>query len=231
MDDSLLITIAFSGFGVAALHAALPTHWLPFALTSRAQGWSGGKTFWVVLAAASAHVLFTILLGLVVFKGGSELSEATHEIFHSISGGIIVLLGAWFVFRQISGRGHGHTHLLGRHGDEMHDHEYDEHCLDREVEERKRSHLTIGALLLMLTLSPCESFLPIYLTGSSWGWDAFVLLSVVLFVATVGAMTILTLVARAGVERIHIGILEKYENGALGLILVILGTAFFVWGH
>ena len=113
----------------------------------------------------------------------------------------------------------------------MHDHEYDEHCLDREVEERKRSHLTIGALLLMLTLSPCESFLPIYLTGSSWGWDAFVLLSVVLFVATVGAMTILTLVARAGVERIHIGILEKYENGALGLILVILGTAFFVWGH
>ncbi len=231
MDESLLMTIAVSGFGVASLHAALPTHWLPFALTARAQQWSAGKTLGVVLAAASAHVIFTITLGFLVFKGGAELSHETHELFHSLSGGLLVLLGVWFIFRQISGKRHGHTHLLGNHGTEMHDHDYDEHCLEREVEERKGSGLTIGALLMMLTLSPCESFLPIFLTGAPFGLDGFLILSLVLLVATVGAMSILTMIARAGVEKIKIGLLEKYENGALGVVLVVLGTAFFVWGH
>ncbi len=231
MDEPILLTIAVSGFAAAALHAALPTHWLPFALTARAQGWGRGKTLGVVLAASSAHVLFTVAIGWLFFIGGKELSEETHHLFHFISGALLVALGVFFVFRQISGKGHGHTHLLGRHGEEMHDHDYDEHCLEREVEERQGSKLTIGALLMMLTLSPCESFLPIFMAGSSYGMEGFILLSSVLFVATVGAMTLLTLVARAGVERLKIGVIEKYENGALGLILVILGTAFVVWGH
>lgn len=231
MNEPILWTIALSGFGIALAHAALPTHWLPFALTARAQHWSASKTFTIVTAAASVHVLFTIAIGAAVFLGGQGLSHEWHELFHYFAGGILILLGAWFVLRQIGGHGHGHTHLLGKHGEEMHDHEYDEHCLDREVDERKGNRLTIGSLMLMLTLSPCESFLPVFLTGEPWGWEGFLILSIVLFVATVSAMTSLTLLARAGVERINIALLEKYENGLLGLLLVILGTAFLVWGH
>ena len=107
----------------------------------------------------------------------------------------------------------------------------DEHCLEREVDERKGDRLTIGSLLVMLTLSPCESFLPVFLTGEPWGWSGFLLLSLVLFVATVAGMTTLTMIARAGVDKINIALLEKYENGLLGLLLVVLGTAFLVWGH
>ena len=231
MEESILL-IAGTGFATAALHAALPTHWLPFALTSRAQGWSRSKTLGVVITASTAHVLFTIILGLLVFLGAEFLSEEIHELFHVGAGLILILLGAWFIFRQISGRGgHGHTHLLGKHGEEILDHEYDEHCLEREVEERQGNRLTIGALLLMLTLSPCETYLPIFMSGADYGWNGFILLSVVLLVATVAAMTLLTMIARTGVERINIGLLEKYENGGLGLILVILGTVFLVSGH
>lgn len=231
MPERFFFTIAATGFGVAFLHAALPTHWLPFALTSRARHWSRRKTVGITAAAASAHVIFTIALGALLFWGGMELSEEAHHLFHWIAGGILMLLGGWFVLRQLTGKGHGHFHLLGKHGEEVHDHDYDQHCLDREIHERKANAMTAGSLVLMLTLSPCESFLPIYLSGSAFGWPGFLLLSIVLFVATVGAMVLFTALARYGVERIRIGLLERYENGMLGGLLMILGVVFLLWGH
>ena len=44
MNSAVLTTIAATGFTVAFFHAAIPTHWLPFVLVSRARGWSRGKT-------------------------------------------------------------------------------------------------------------------------------------------------------------------------------------------
>lgn len=231
MPDRLIITIASAGFGVAFLHAALPTHWLPFALTARARRWSSGKTFLITLSAAFAHVLFTIILGALIFLGGMELSEEVHEIFHWSAGGILILLGSWFVLRQIQGKEHGHLHLLGQHAHEMHDHEYDKHCIDREVDERKKGAFTIGSLVMMLTLSPCESFLPVYMSGAAYGWEGFLILSGVLLVATVSAMALFTMLAYHGVSRLPLGLLERYENGVLGILLVILGSMFLVWGH
>ena len=49
MNAPVLTTIAVTGFTIAFLHAAIPTHWLPFALIGRARGWSRRRT----LAAAS----------------------------------------------------------------------------------------------------------------------------------------------------------------------------------
>jgi hypothetical protein len=231
MGDNLFLTLASAGFGIAFLHAALPTHWLPFALTARARRWSRAKTAWVTLSASAAHVTFTIAIGAALFAGGRKLSESTHEIFNLVAGGILVLLGLWFVSRQALGKSHGHSHLLGRHADEIHDHEYDMHCIEREEKERKSSRLTVGALVLMVTLSPCESFLPIFVSGSSYGWSGFLILSLVLLVATAGAMTTFTMVARYSIDHMRIGLLEKYENGILGAVLMILGTIFMVWGH
>ena len=62
-DPSLLIPIAATAFGVAFAHAAIPTHWLPFVLAGRSQGWSPGKTLSVTLSAGAAHVVFTTLMG------------------------------------------------------------------------------------------------------------------------------------------------------------------------
>ncbi|MCE2502611.1 MAG: hypothetical protein J4G05_00895 [Chlorobi bacterium] len=231
MPDHLIITIASTGFGIAFLHAALPTHWLPFALTARAKRWNGIKTLAITLSAATAHVLFTILLGGLIFWGGMELSQEIHELFHWVAGGILILLGSWFILRQIQGKEHGHTRLLGKHGEEIHDHDYDDHCIDRELSERKGNALSIGSLIMMLTLSPCESFLPIYMSGSAYGWEGFLILSVALLIATVGSMTLFTMLARYGIERLPLGPLERYENGLLGILLVILGSVFFVWGH
>ena len=64
MNSAMLTTIAATGFTVAFFHAAIPTHWLPFVLVSRARGWSRGKTLAVATLAGLGHVAITSLLGL-----------------------------------------------------------------------------------------------------------------------------------------------------------------------
>ncbi|MFH0907328.1 MAG: hypothetical protein V1929_01010 [bacterium] len=44
MISEMLATLAVTGFAVAFLHAALPTHWLPFVLTARVQKCNLPKT-------------------------------------------------------------------------------------------------------------------------------------------------------------------------------------------
>ena len=58
MNDSVLTTIAITGFSIAFFHAAIPTHWLPFVLTARAQRWSRSKTLTITALAATGHACF-----------------------------------------------------------------------------------------------------------------------------------------------------------------------------
>ena len=63
MNETVLTTIAFTGFTVAFFHAAIPTHWLPFVAAGRAQRWSHSKTLLITALAGTGHVLTTALLG------------------------------------------------------------------------------------------------------------------------------------------------------------------------
>src|SRR6476659_522310 len=110
MNEAVFTTIAITGFTVAFLHAAIPTHWLPFVLTGRVQKWSRGKTLLVTAVCGSGHVLFTAVLG---FLGAW---------FPRIAGGALLVFGLFYVYRQFSGHGHGHSHMFGGH----HHHEHGE---------------------------------------------------------------------------------------------------------
>jgi hypothetical protein len=75
MTNDIFITIAVTGFTVAFLHAAIPTHWLPFVLTARAQRWNHTKTLFITALAGTGHVLFTTVLGVLVVWFGIGLSN------------------------------------------------------------------------------------------------------------------------------------------------------------
>jgi len=74
MNDAVFITLVVTGFTVAFLHAAIPTHWLPFVVAARAQRWDLAKTLVVTAVAGSGHVLFTTALGVLVAGGGIALN-------------------------------------------------------------------------------------------------------------------------------------------------------------
>lgn len=329
MNETFLISIMATGFAVAFFHAAIPTHWLPFVLAGRGQGWSKTKTLMVVALCGSGHVLFTTMLGVLVVWLGTETSKWTGEVFPWIAGGALILFGLYYLIRQARGHGHGHSHFGpgGGHG-HHHDaeirqietdhgvfalevfedavpprfrirngdgvaplpraettevetvrpdgvrqtfafvaregflessdkipepHEFVAHIslahgehIDRyEARFEEHEHpagvhegvvprptsdrAVLLGLFTLLTFSPCEGFLPIYLSGIRYGWAGFAVLSVVLASATLAGMLVFTALTMAGLEKFKLQALEKYESAILGALLSALGVAVIVF--
>lgn len=231
MNEAVLTTIAITGFGVAFFHAAIPTHWLPFVLTARAQRWNHARTLAITALAGGGHVLFTALLGLLIAWFGIVLNEKIGAVFPLIAGGALVLLGLFYVFRQIITKGHPHTHLFGGHphahdeSDHAHEHDHEKTMPAKPVSDRT----AVLSLLALLTFSPCEAFLPIYASGVRYGWTGFALLTVILSIGCVAGMVIFTALTLAGVRHIKLGLLEKYESGLMGVLLCVIGVLIILF--
>src|SRR6476620_282037 len=154
MNQAILTTIALTGFGVAFFHAAIPTHWLPFVLTSRVQGWNASKTIAVTALAGTGHVVVTAALGLAITLFGAALSESIGAWFPRIAGGALLLFGGYYLVRQMIGKGHVHEHAHG------HNHEHEHDLEDQNHSHGCQAHPTsdraaILSLLAFLTVSPC----------------------------------------------------------------------------
>jgi nickel/cobalt exporter len=207
MNRTVLISIVTTGFAVAFLHSAIPTHWLPFVLAWRSQGWTRPRLLTVTGFAAAGHVLFTTALGVVVVWLGLNVDRLTGKVFPLIAGGALIAFGLSYIVRHL--RGHRHDH--------GHGHEHRPPATsDRAV---------ILGLITLLTFSPCEVFLPVYLSGIRYGWPGFILLSVVLAGATFTGMMLFTTLASAGLERFKLVLLERYEGMIVGGLLCLLGLA------
>ena len=186
--------------------------------------------------AGSGHVLFTAVLGFFVAWFGIALNDKYGRWFPWIAGGALVLFGLYYVIQQLRGKGHGHSHALDAHSHDAHhhshnegghshgEHEHPHH--DEELAEppRKSDWGAIASLLALLTFSPCEGFLPVYVSGVRYGWSGFFLLTVILSVATVAGMMVFTWLTLAGMQKLKLGILEKYERGIMGALLCLLGV-------
>ena len=235
MNDTVLTTIAITGFGVAFFHAAIPTHWLPFVLASRAQNWSHTKTIGVTALAGTGHVVVTAALGLLIAWFGIVLDHTIGAWFPIIAGAALVLLGLFYLYRQLTGKGHAHHHLFCGH---PHTHpgefEHEHHHPPTPIAARppaSSDRVAITSLLMLLTFSPCEAFLPIYASGVRYGWSGFALLTAILSVGTVAGMVLFTSLTLAGVQRIKLGLLERYESGLIGTLLCAVGVLIIFFEH
>ena len=239
MNQAILTTIALTGFAVAFFHAAIPTHWLPFVLTSRVQRWNASKTIAVTALAGTGHVLVTAALGLAITLFGSALSETIGAWFPRIAGGALLLFGLYYLVRQMIGKGHVHFHYPHEHLHEHphdhargHDHDlehghdhHDEPCQARPTSDRA----AILSLLAFLTFSPCEGFVPFYVSGIRYGWGGFAVLTAVLSVATVAGMVLFTSLTLAGLSKLKLGALEKYESVLMGVLLCAVGILIIIF--
>lgn len=370
MNNAIFTTIAATGFTVAFFHAAIPTHWLPFVLASRAQKWNRTKTLLVTALASGGHVLFTTVLGFLVVWLGIGLSKKIGDSFPLIAGGTLILFGLYYLIRQFHGGGHGHHHWFAGHSHthephshergHAHTHEHAQHGHDHgehggmlvdlghgfveisvfetgvpprfrlhfydskqqplstlpraditiesvrpdgkrqlfqfktiedflestseipephefrailkishgnhghtheinftedhhhhehaetdhsafhaerdalskgEQPQRTSDRIAIGSLFALLTFSPCEGFLPVYLTGIKFGWLGFFVLSAILAGATLAGMILFTWLTLTGLEKLKLKWFEKYETGVLGALLCALGVLIMLFEH
>lgn len=132
---------------------------------------------------------------------------------------------------QLSHGSHTHTHEVQF---EEHDHTHGGCGHDSEAVQsppRKSDWAAIVSLLALLTFSPCEGFLPVYVSGVRYGWSGFFLLTLILSVATVAGMVVFTWLTLAGMEKLKFAFVEKYERGILGGLLCLLGILVIVLEH
>jgi nickel/cobalt exporter len=210
VDQGLFTSIAATGFAVAFLHAAIPTHWLPFVIVGRGQRWSTGKTLSVTALAGMGHVAFTIVLGLIVMGAGLVAAPLLGKVFTPIVGGLLIAVGLFYLIRQAL-RPADHAHPT----DKL-------FTTDRAA--------VIG-LVTLLALSPCEAFLPIYLANIRHGWVGFAALSLILLLATSAGMLLFTGLSLAGARRLKLENLARYEQAILGTVLCGLGVLVILFEH
>ena len=238
MNSAALTTLALTGFTVAFFHAAIPTHWLPFVLVARARGWSRTKTFAVSAFAGLGHVALTSLLGLGIAWLGFQLDEKMGRTFPFLAGGILIAIGFYYFWRQWWGGGICHHHVAGaRHLPSEHcGHEDDHSHWEDELKDSRLASTDAGdwaaisGLFVMLTLSPCEGFLPVYLSGVQFGWTGFWVLSAILAVATLGGMLVFTWLTLVGLEKFELRNFERFEAGLLGALFCVLGLLLVLVG-
>ena len=210
MSSAFLLTLTATGFSVAALHAALPTHWLPFVVIGRARGWSRRRTLGAVALAGGGHILATTVLGIGLARFGWEINERFDAAFHWAVAALLVGLGAWLAFRAPHGHGC-------------------DHCEGRKLIPEPTDRAALWGLVLTLTLSPCELFLPVYLTAAPYGWPGIAWLSAVLAVATLTGMITLTWLTLRGAARLRW--LDRLDHRVLGGLLALLGVATVAFSH
>lgn len=213
MNSSLLFTLTVTGFSVAFLHAAIPTHWLPFVAIGRARGWSRRQILAAVALAGGGHIVATTLLGVGLAGFGFELNERFDEIFHWAVAGILVGLGLWLAFRA-------------PHGQSC------QHCQGRPLRLQPGStdRAALWGLFLTLTLSPCELFLPVYLTATPYGWPGVAWFSVVLALATLGGMLTLTWLTLYTMQRLPWWP-QRLNQRMIGGLIFLLGVLTAVFSH
>lgn len=224
LNEAVLTTIAVSGFAVAFFHAAIPTHWLPFVLTARVQHWSYPRTITITALAGTGHVIITAILGLIITIVGTRLSDTMHDWFPRLAGAVLVVLGLYFFWRQLRGRGHVHFHYPHEH---LHENGDDHAHTHEPVPTSDRA--AILSLLAFLTLSPCEGFVPFYVSGIRYGWAGFGLLTAVLSVATVAGMVVFTSLTLAGLGKLKLALLERYESAVIAALLCAVGVLIILF--
>lgn len=217
MIDLSLIPVLITGFFIAVLHAMLPTHWLPFVMASRSQKWSWSKTQSILLIAGFGHIIMTTILGALLFAVGLGVYHQIEKYFLSIAALAIASYGVYLIYQYK--KGHKHSHC---------DHQGHEHHHGNELKQKSKDGWAILSLLSLLTFSPCESFLPVYLTSAKYGWFGFLALSLVLAVGTLVTMLSFTWISAKTIEKYKMDWLEDHEKLISGVGLIILSVVLII---
>jgi nickel/cobalt exporter len=216
MSDLSILPIILTGLFISVLHSMIPTHWLPFVMASRTQKWTWSKTLSIILIAGFGHVIMTTLLGAALFSLGMGVHKAIHSYFIIIACSSIGAFGVYQIYKFRIGKKHSHC-----------DHTHEHHHTD-ELKKKSSDGWAILSLLSLLTFSPCESFLPVYISAVGYGWQGFIVLSITLAVGTLVTMVSFTWISAKTLARFKMDWLEDNELLITGCGLIALAIILYL---
>lgn len=189
------------------IHAFIPNHWLPLVAIAKAESWPRSELTLIACLTACAHVLGTVLLGVVLGLIGKELSEQYAGYLHLISPLLLIIFGLVYFSMNTP-----HHH----------------HPASKDVQEFRRTRKKwIALFILMMFLSPCLEVESLFLAAGAYGWEGILLLALVYASISVTGIVTLVLLAFKGIQIIDAHFIEKNEKRITGLILIIVGVITF----
>ena len=218
LQQPVLLSLLGAGFATAFLHAALPTHWLPFVLVGRAQRWAPSRVLLAVVVAGLAHIATTALIGGLIVAAGLAMEQWVSGLLPHLAAVLLFLFGAFYISRAlirpaVATTGNAAGAAL-------------------ESPAPNVSHAAaFGGLVLMLAVSPGEVLLPVYLSQATEGLGVLALLTAVFAVGTIAGMALFTLLANAGYSILRLERWSRYEGLVLGAALIVIGLLVVAHQH
>lgn len=202
-----MFSLVAGTFILALIHALIPNHWLPLVAVARAENWKARDINTVTFISATAHVLGTVALGLVLGMIGKELAE---EYGHTINVAASILL---IIFGLIY-----YTVNLPHH----------HHSQQQDVARYKRSKRKwILIFVVMMFLSPCLEVESLFLSAGAYGMSTVFLLSVVYGIVSISGILLLVNLGNKGVNLLPANFVEHNEKRISGAVLIIVGIISF----
>lgn len=243
-EIQLLILTAAS---IAFVHTLLgPDHYLPFVAMAKARGWDLRKTLRITLWCGLGHLVGSVALGLIGIAFGSALArlEWIEGVRGEIAAWALVGFGlaymAWGLRRAWRRRPHTHWHA---HEDGVHRHPHDHtgahaHVHDTVVEAREpdpaavgRQSLTPWVIFVIFVLGPCEPLIPLLMyPAATHSWGGMLAVTGVFGVVTVGTMLLAVGLSSAGLQRVELKGLQRFDHALAGFAVMACGLAITVLG-
>jgi hypothetical protein len=214
LHQPVLLSLLGTGFAAAFLHAALPTHWLPFVLVGRGQRWTLPQVLTAVTTAGLAHILSTAVVGGLIVAAGIAMDQWISGLLPGLSAGLLFLFGAFYLGRALL------RPAIMAGGPAL------------ALSEPTVSHAAaFWGLVAMMAISPGEVLLPIYLSQATQGPLVLAALTIAFAAGTVLGMTLFTVLARAGWSVLRLERWARYEGIILGLALILIGLLVLLRPH
>lgn len=192
---------------LAVIHALIPNHWLPLVAVAKAEKWEKSELMLVSSITASAHVLGTVILGIILGLVGSKLAHQYDEYVHVIAPVLLIVFGLIYFTVNLP-----HHH----------------HAAKEDVEQyRKSKKKWIVIFVVMMFFSPCLEVESLFLAAGAYGLDDILLLALVYAAISISGIITLVMLAFRGVQLLKMHMIEHNEKRITGVVLIIVGIVTF----
>jgi flagellar biosynthesis protein FliQ len=98
---SSLFQIFIGAFLLSIVHSSIPNHWLSIVAISRSENWSIPEAMSVTAIAGTAHILSTLIVGIIIGIFGYTLSSSYEFITKVAAPLVLLILGSIYVLADI----------------------------------------------------------------------------------------------------------------------------------
>jgi len=177
-----MYSIIIGSFLISLLHALIPNHWLPVLAIGKKEGWTLAETSRITLIAGVAHVISTIIIGLLLGLIGSELTVHIDSFTHIIGPSVLILMGLYFVRQH-----YAHHHF---------------HVDQQQIKKKTKSSIILGLVIAMF-LSPCMEIEAYFLLAGSRNWYLLIFIALMYSIITITGMLIWVRIVYKGMLKLN----------------------------